>query len=67
MHARIPHKVQVWDTWFDVDVYQRKKTVWEAVGTYKGLTIRGKGTSLNTAGRSWGNIVRFIGNNTDIG
>ena len=45
-----------------VDVYQKSKTVWIAVGTYMGKRIEVKGRSANAAITQWQDATRFMGN-----
>lgn len=47
------HTVYVWEKPQKVDVYQKSKTVWIAVGTYMGKRIEVKGRSANAAITQW--------------
>ena len=49
----IPHKVTV---------AQKSKTVWEAVGDYKGERIEVKGSSANIAAKYWAIAARVRDN-----
>ncbi|MEE8197638.1 MAG: hypothetical protein V3T69_10735 [Acidiferrobacterales bacterium] len=54
--------VYVWEEPQKVDVYQKSKTVWIAVGTYMGKRIEVKGRSANAAITQWQDAARFMGN-----
>ena len=51
--ASIPHVITV---------SQKSKTVWEAVGDYRGETIRVKGSSANVAVKYWADAARVRDN-----
>jgi hypothetical protein len=55
-------KVRVWNEEVEVDVYQKSKTVWVAVGTYMGKTIEVKGRSGSSALALWRDAARYRGN-----
>jgi hypothetical protein len=49
----IPHKITV---------ARKSKTVWEAVGDYKGERIEVKGSNANNAAKHWADAARVRGN-----
>lgn len=55
------HFVSVWDTKVEVDVYQKSKTVWIAVGTYLGHHIEVKGRSASSALNLWRSAAKYKG------
>ncbi len=65
------HTVKVWGRTYEVSVYQKSKSVWEAVGTYDevantpGVTsreIRVTGRTESAALNSWIEAARYAGN-----
>jgi hypothetical protein len=54
--------VLVWDTHYNVTVYQKLKTVWVAVGDYMGKRIEVKGRSESSALAQWREAARYMGN-----
>ncbi len=53
--------VYVWEEPQKVDVYQKSKTVWIAVGTYMGKRIEVNGRSENAAITHWQDAALFMG------
>jgi hypothetical protein len=56
------HSVDVWGKKQTVEVYQKSKSVWIAVGSYKGRTIEVKGSSESAAIGTWAKAARSQGN-----
>lgn len=56
------HKVSVWGRPQAVTVYQKSKSVWEAVGEYMGETIRVTDRSAGSAIKRWQEAARYKGN-----
>lgn len=56
------HTVKVWDSDYVVDVHQKSKSVWIAVGEYKGERIEVKGRSEYSALKGWREAARYKGN-----
>ena len=54
--------VRVWDKPHKIDVYQKSKTVWIAVGDYMGQRIETKGSTAYTAANRWREAARYKGN-----
>jgi hypothetical protein len=54
--------VSVWNERWKITVYQKSKTVWIAVGDYKGEPIEVKGSSERSAIRAWTDAARYRGN-----
>ncbi|WP_165900028.1 hypothetical protein [Borborobacter arsenicus] len=54
-------KVNVWDRPQTVEVYQKSKTVWIAVGDYMGQRIEVKGSSRTSALAHWREAARYKG------
>jgi hypothetical protein len=54
--------VKVWGTTQEVDVYQKSKAVWIAVGEYMGQHIEAKGRTKTQAVTSWREAARYKGN-----
>jgi hypothetical protein len=50
--------VKVWGTTQEVDVYQKSKAVWIAVGEYMGQHIEAKGRTQMQAVTSWRKVAR---------
>ena len=55
-------RVMVWDKPYDVEVYQKSKTVWIAVGEYMGKHLDTKGSTEGAALRRWVEAARYRGN-----
>jgi hypothetical protein len=51
-------KVDVWGKSYEIRVYQKSKTVWIAVGEYKGERIEVKGRSSRSAVMAWRDAAR---------
>ncbi len=56
------HTVKVWDQPHAVSVRQRSKSVWIAVGAYKGESIETKGATESSALARWREAARYKGN-----
>jgi hypothetical protein len=54
--------VRVWDELQEITVYQKSKTVWVAVGEYKGERIETKASSESAAAKHWEGAARYRGN-----
>ena len=54
--------VRAWNEDVKVNVYQKSKSVWVAVGTYQGHHIEMKGRSASSALALWRDAVRHKGN-----
>ena len=54
--------VEVWDRNYEVDVYQRSKSVWIAIGDYMGQSVEVKGSSASSAVAHWKEAARYMGN-----
>ena len=54
--------VRVWDRSYEINVYQRFKTVWIAVGDYMGDCIEVKVSTKGAAIKLWQDTARFKGN-----
>ena len=46
----------------EISVARKSKSVWEAVGDYKGEPIRVKGSSADIAAKYWADAARVRGN-----
>lgn len=55
------HTINVWDRPQTVEVYQKSKSVWIAVGDYMGERIEVKGTSRTSALAAWKEAARYRG------
>jgi len=55
-------KVNVWDKPHEIDVYQKSKSVWIAVGDYMGESIEVKGRTESQAVNNWRRAARYKGN-----
>ncbi|WP_167392201.1 hypothetical protein [Mesorhizobium sophorae] len=53
--------VEVWGKKVEVSVYQKSKTVWEAVGDYMGESIRTTDRTRSTALKRWKEAARYKG------
>ena len=53
--------VTVWGKAYEVQVYQKSKTVWEAAGSYEGESITAPGCSESSAIRHWEETARYRG------
>jgi hypothetical protein len=49
--------VMVWDKLHEIDVNQQSKTVWIAVGEFRGKIIEAKGRSRFSAAGQWRKIA----------
>lgn len=56
------HKVTVWGQPQTVTVYQKSKSVWEAVGDYMGETIRVTDRSPGSVIKRWKSAATYKGN-----
>jgi hypothetical protein len=56
------HKVMVRGKRHDVSVYQKSKSVWIAVGDYKGARITVQDRSEGAALKRWVEAARYRGN-----
>lgn len=56
------HKVMVWGQPQSVTIYQKSKSVWEAVGEYMGESIRVTDRSAGSVLKSWQEAARYKGN-----
>jgi hypothetical protein len=56
------HTVTVWGNPEKVEVYQKSKSVWIAVGDYMGQRIEVKGRSQGSALSLWKDAARYRGN-----
>jgi len=54
--------VRVWNEDVKVNVYQKSKSVWIAVGSYLGHHIEVKSRSANSALALWRDAARYKGN-----
>jgi hypothetical protein len=54
--------VRVWDKPHEIDVYQKSKSVWIAVGDYMGQRVEIKDRSLSSAAKAWAAAARYRGN-----
>ena len=54
--------VTVWNSQMKIDVYQKSKSVWVAVGTYHGERIEVKGRTQTQAVGAWREAARYRGN-----
>jgi hypothetical protein len=52
----------VWNEGWKITVYQKSKTVWIAVGDYRGERIEVKGSSERSAIAAWKEAARYRGN-----
>ena len=53
--------VEVWETDFEITVYQKSKAVWIAVGQYKGKRLQTKGPTRQSAVARWREAARYRG------
>ncbi|GLS20968.1 hypothetical protein GCM10007874_39850 [Labrys miyagiensis] len=53
------HTVKVWEKTYTVQVHQKSKAVWEAVGDYEGKDIQVKSRTSGAALRLWVDAARF--------
>ena len=54
--------VKVWDEPHEIDVYQKSKSVWIAVGEYMGERLEVKGRTESQAANNWREAARYKGN-----
>lgn len=54
--------VTVWDRQYTIEVYQKSKTVWIAVGDYMGQRIEVKSRSSSSAAALWKDAASYKGN-----
>jgi hypothetical protein len=54
--------VTVWDKRHTIEVYQKSKSVWIAVGSYMGQHIEVKSSSASSAAKLWAEAARYRGN-----
>jgi len=50
--------VQLYGTWYTLEVRQRSKSVWAASGTFKGHAFTGTGRTPSAAATSWMQTAR---------
>lgn len=55
------HTISVWGQPQIVEVYQKSKSVWIAVGEYMGQRIEVKGSSRSSALAHWEEAARYKG------
>ena len=53
MDRILKQTVRVWDKLQEITVYQKSKSVWVAVGGYKGERIETKASSATAAAKLW--------------
>jgi len=56
------HEVEVWGAKIEVEVYQKSKSVWIAVGYYMDQRIEVKRASRGAALKGWIEAARYRGN-----
>lgn len=56
------HTITVWGREVEVEVYQRSKSVWIAVGSYLGGQLETKSSSSGSALRLWADAAKYRGN-----
>lgn len=56
------HTVDVWGKPYNIEIRQKSKTVWVAVGTFMGEPIEVKRSSARAAAKAWREAARFRGN-----
>lgn len=54
--------VKVWDKPHEIDVFQKSKSVWIAVGGYMGERLEAKGRTESQAANNWREAARYKGN-----
>ena len=54
--------VTVWGKQQEIEVYQKSKSVWIAVGEYMGERLEVKGATESQAANSWREAARYKGN-----
>lgn len=54
--------VTVWDQPCTIEVYQKSKSVWIAVGDYMGKRVEVKDRSASSAAALWRETARYRGN-----
>jgi len=54
--------VNVWNKPHEIDVYQKSKSVWIAVGEYMGERLEVKGRTESQAANNWREAARYKGN-----
>jgi hypothetical protein len=55
-------RVYVWDEPVEIDVYQKSKTVWIAVGEYKGKHHEVKRSTRGAAAKGWADAAKYHSN-----
>lgn len=61
LNKEMKHTVIVWDKLCDVEVYQKSKSRWEAVGDYMSQIIRITSTSEGAALKLWRETAKYRG------
>jgi hypothetical protein len=56
------HSVTVWNKTHEIEVYQKSKSVWIAVGEYMGERLETKGRTQSQAAGAWREAARYKGN-----
>ncbi len=54
--------VYVWNEPIEIDVYQKSKTVWIAVGEYRGQYYEVKRSTPGAAAKAWAEAARYHSN-----
>ena len=54
--------VKVWEISYEIDVYQKSKSVWIAVGEYMGKQFDVKGRTETQAVKRWREAAQYRGN-----
>jgi hypothetical protein len=54
--------VTVWNERIEIEVYQKSKSVWIAVGEYMGERLEVKGRTESQATGAWREAARYKGN-----
>jgi hypothetical protein len=62
MDRIVKQTVRVWEQLQEITVYQKSKSVWVAVGDYKGERLETKGSSESAAAKHWQDAARYKGN-----
>lgn len=62
MTAQMKMRVKVWNDDVEIDVYQKSKSVWVAVGEYLGKHHEVKSSSAGSAAKLWADAAKFHSN-----